>query len=61
MLLRAKAGEVAMFGMMRDGVMNGPMTWGMGIGMGLVVIVLALGAAALVKCFRDVAMEGILL
>jgi len=38
-----------MFGMMRDGVMNGPMTWGMGIGMGFVAILLALGAVALIK------------
>ena len=38
-----------MFGMMRDGVMNGPMTWGMGIGMALVVVVLVLGVVALAK------------
>ena len=34
-----------MFGMMRDGVMTGPMTWGMG----LVTVVLVLGAIALAK------------
>lgn len=38
-----------MFGMMQNGAMSGPMSWGMGIGMGLAVIVLALGAVALVK------------
>jgi hypothetical protein len=41
--------EKAMFTMMRDGVMSGPMTWGMGIGMSLVVLVLVLGAIALFK------------
>lgn len=39
--------EAAMFGMMRDGIMTGPMTWGMGLGMGLVAVVLVLGAVAL--------------
>jgi len=38
-----------MFGMMQNGVMSGPMTWGMGVGMGLAVIVLVLGAIALGK------------
>ena len=38
-----------MFGMMRDGIMTGPMTWGMGLGMGLVAVVLVLGAVALTK------------
>jgi hypothetical protein len=41
--------EMAMFGMMGDGVMTGPMTWGMGIGMSLVFVVLVLGAVALIK------------
>ena len=38
-----------MFGMMRDGIMTGPMTWGMGLGMGLVAVVLVLGAVTLIK------------
>lgn len=38
-----------MFGMMRDGIMTGPMTWGMGFTMVLVVVVLVLGAVALGK------------
>ena len=38
-----------MFGMMQNGIMNGSMTWGMGIGVALVVVVLALGAVALAK------------
>jgi hypothetical protein len=41
--------EVTMFGLMRDGVMTGPMIWGMGVGMSLVVVVLVLGAIALIK------------
>lgn len=36
-----------MFGMMRDGIMNGH--WGMSLAMGLVLVVLVLGAVALVK------------
>lgn len=38
-----------MWGMMRDGVMNGHMGWGMGLGMGVVTVVLVLGAVALIK------------
>jgi len=41
-----------MFGMMRDGIMTGPMTWGMGLSMGLVAVVLVLGAVALLKYLR---------
>lgn len=37
---RVEIAEAAMFGMMRDGIMTGPMTWGMGLGMGLVAVVL---------------------
>jgi hypothetical protein len=45
--------EAGMFGMMRDGVMTGPMTWGMGLSMALVVVVLVLGSVALVKYIRS--------
>jgi hypothetical protein len=38
-----------MFGMMRDGIMNGYMGWGMGLRMGLVLVLLVLGAVALIK------------
>lgn len=38
-----------MWNMMNDGVMNGPMGWGMGIIATLVVVVLVLGAVALAK------------
>jgi hypothetical protein len=48
----AETTEAAMFGMMRDGIMIGPMTWGMGLGMGLVAVVLVLGAIALLKYLR---------
>jgi hypothetical protein len=41
--------ERVMFGMMQNGVMNGPMTWGMGVGMGLFVVVLVLGVIVLGK------------
>ena len=43
-----------MFGMMRDGIMTGPMTWGMGLGMGLVAVVLVLGAVTLINIWSPV-------
>lgn len=35
--------------MMQDGMMGGPMIWGMGIGWVLILILVILGIAALIK------------